>query len=191
MSIKNTTSQYGWVSISIHWLMAILIFGMFALGLWMTELGYYDTWYHKAPELHKSIGIILLLLLLFRWTWRLINPRPALMGLAWEKLVALSVHRMHYVLMFAVMLTGYLIPTAQGVGIDVFNLFTMPALISLDKTQTEFIGMSHRWLSWGMLGLAGLHAAAALKHHFIDHDTTLIRMLGIKDLKSPKKGDSL
>jgi len=159
--------------------MALALFGMFALGLWMTDLVYYDRWYHDAPEIHKGIGILLLIVLLFRFFWRLINTRPELIGAWWEQVVALSVHRLHYVLMFTVLITGYLIPTAEGVGIDVFGWFTVPATLMFDKQQADLIGNIHRVSAWAMMGLAGLHAGAALKHHVIDKDITLLRMLGI------------
>lgn len=178
--LTNTKHSYGWVTIAVHWTMALAIFGMFGLGVWMVDLGYYDTWYHRAPELHKSVGMILLLLLIFRWLWRQFNVRPELVGQWWEQLAALSVHRLHYLLLLAVMVTGYLIPTAEGVAIDVFGWFSVPAAFTFDKQQTELIGALHRYLAWSAVGLAGLHAAAALKHHFVDRDNTLRRMIGMK-----------
>ena len=60
MSFTNTPERYGVISAAFHWLSAIIVYGMFALGLWMVTLSYYDGWYHKAPELHKSIGILLM-----------------------------------------------------------------------------------------------------------------------------------
>jgi len=177
--LRNTISSYGLVSIMLHWLMAIAIFAMFALGYWMTTLTYYDRWYHDAPDIHKAIGGLLLLLLLFRFVWRLLNPRLELLGAWWEQMVALSVQRLHYVLMFTVLITGYLIPTAEGVGIDVFGLFTLPATLSFDQQQADFIGKIHWASAWAMMALAGLHAGAAMKHHLIDKDITLLRMLGM------------
>ena len=176
--LRNTSTSYGLVSIGLHWLMALALFGMFALGYWMTTLTYYDRWYHDAPEIHKGIGILLLLLLIFRFLWRMITTRPKLMGAWWEQIVSLGVHRLHYVLMFTVVISGYLIPTAEGVGIDVFGLFTMPATLTFDKQQADLVGKIHWAAAWALIGLAGLHAAAALKHHWIDKDMTLLRMLG-------------
>jgi len=177
--LRNTTTSYGFVSIGLHWLMAIAIFGMFALGYWMTTLTYDDRWYHDGPDIHKAIGALLLLALIFRFVWRLLNPRPELLGAWWEQMVALSVHRLHYVLMFAVLISGYLIPTAEGVGIDVFGLFTLPATLMFDKQQADLIGKTHWAAAWAMMALAGLHAGAAIKHHLIDKDITLLRMLGM------------
>jgi len=179
MHLRNTRTSYGWVTIIIHWLMAVVIFFMFGLGLWMRTLGYYDSWYHAAPELHKSVGLLLLMLLLFRWLWRVSNTQPDLMGKTWEQFIALVLHNMHYVLLAALMISGYFIPTAEGVGIDVFGWFTVPALATFSKETTDLIGMMHRYLAWSAVTLASLHAAAALKHHLIDKDHTLLRMLGV------------
>ncbi len=178
--LRNSEHTYGQVAIVLHWGMAIAIFAMFALGLWMVDLSYYDAWYHRAPALHKAIGILLLITLLFRLIWRLTNPVPHIMGPSWERCAALAVHRMHYVLLFALMLSGYLIPTAKGAGIDVFGWFTVPATLSFDRQAADMIGDLHRWLAWSAIGLAAMHTLAALKHHFIDRDATLTRMLGMQ-----------
>ena len=61
--LKNTHDGYGWLSIVLHWLTALLVFGMFALGLWMVELDFYNPWYKDAPHYHKSIGIVLAVLI--------------------------------------------------------------------------------------------------------------------------------
>ncbi|MEN9464163.1 MAG: hypothetical protein RL217_344, partial [Pseudomonadota bacterium] len=71
MHWQNSSSTYGLISISIHWLVAIAVITMFVVGVWMVDLGYYDTWYHKAPFLHKSAGVLLLVVMLFRVIWRL------------------------------------------------------------------------------------------------------------------------
>lgn len=76
MSFTNTPERYGVISAALHWISAIIVYGMFALGLWMVTLSYYDGWYHKAPELHKSIGILLMMGLVIRVLWRVISPPP-------------------------------------------------------------------------------------------------------------------
>lgn len=177
--LRNSHDRFGWVSITIHWLMAVAIIGMFVLGVWMVGLEYYDTWYHKAPWIHRSVGMLLLFLLIFRTFWRLTNPVPEIMGRWWEKIIALWVHRGHYVLMFAVIISGYLISTAHGRGVEVFDWFEIPALLEADKGRESTAGFIHMLLAWGFMGYIGMHAAAAMKHHFIDKDVTLLRMLGI------------
>lgn len=184
--LRNTPSAFGWPAIALHWVMAVAIFGMFTLGLWMTTLDYYDAWYHKAPDLHKSVGMLLLFLLFFRIAWAAFNTKPEIMGKAWERFIALMVHRAHYVLMLGVMISGYLIPTARGAGIDVFGWFTMPSLLHFTERQGDIVGLIHWGVAWAVMALAGMHTAAALKHHFIDRDATLTRMLGMKDHRETK-----
>jgi cytochrome b561 len=182
--LRNTSRSYGLIAILLHWSMALVIFGMFGLGLWMVELNYYDSWYHDAPYIHKAVGMLLLFLLIFRLIWRLTNKRPNLIGETWEQFVALLVHRSHYLLLFAITITGYLIPTAEGVGINVFGWFTVPASFTFTKEEADLIGLIHLYVAWAVIGLTAAHAGAALKHHFIDNDNTLLRMLGINNNKN-------
>ncbi|MDX8388036.1 MAG: cytochrome b [Ghiorsea sp.] len=187
MLLRNTPEIYGWVSIVIHWFMALLIIGMFALGLYMVELTYVDAWYKSAPELHKSVGLILLFLLVFRLVWRLTNTLPVIFGEGFEKVIALLVHRMHYVFMFALMISGYLISTSDGRGIEVFTWFEVPAVLPAEKGREETAGFVHMLLAWAFMGFVVLHASAALKHHFIDKDKTLLRMLGMNKKKEKEQ----
>ena len=76
MQWKNSAQRYGHLSVLLHWGVAITVYGMFALGLWMVSLGYYDVWYHRAPEIHKSIGILLFIVLAVRMIWRWLSPPP-------------------------------------------------------------------------------------------------------------------
>lgn len=179
MKATNSTGSYGWVAVSLHWLMAPAIVAMFVLGIWMRTLGYYDPWYQTAPDIHQSVGILLFALLIVRFAWSLSNAKPALLGKAWENILARLAHGGQYLLLFIVMITGYLIPTAEGVGIDVFGWFTVPATLTFTKSQADLVGLLHKDSAWALLILAGLHAAAALKHHFVDRDETLLRILGI------------
>ena len=86
-------------------------------------------------------------------------------------------HRLMYALMYLLLLSGYLISTADGRGINVFGLFTVPASISGLQNQADIAGELHQWLAYVLIGLTSLHVLAALKHHFVDRDQTLKRML--------------
>jgi cytochrome b561 len=174
---RNSSESYGLVSILLHWLVAVAMLGLFALGLWMVELTYYDPWYRQAPHLHKSIGVLLFGFMLLRWAWRYGNPQPRLHGSALEIRVAVGVHRLMYVLLFLLMLSGYLISTADGRGIDVFDLFSVPATLSGLPRQEDTAGLFHKVLAFVLVGLSAVHAGAALKHQYIDRDATLTRML--------------
>lgn len=180
MQWRNSAQRWGWLAILLHWLAAASIFGLFGLGLWMTELDYYSPWYRQAPDLHRSIGILLMLLILLRLGWRLLNPTPnALQNhKTWEIRAAHLAHLLLYAVPLAVMVSGYLISTADGRSISVFGWFEVPALYTGLEQQETVMGDLHRILAWSLIGIAAVHAGAALKHHFIDHDNTLTRMLG-------------
>ncbi len=180
MQWKNSGSRFGVFSIALHWLVAVTVYGMFALGLWMVTLGYYDGWYHKAPELHKSIGVILFSVMVIRLVWRFISPPPKPLSSysALTRHAAIAVHLFLYVLLFSILITGYLISTAEGQPVSVFGLISVPAMVSGMAGQADAAGTVHLWLAWTVVILSLLHGLAAVKHHFIDRDITLKRMLG-------------
>lgn len=182
MQLRNSSSRYGWVSIFMHWGVALAVFGLFALGLWMVGLDYYSTWRKDAPDLHKSIGLTLFAVMLLRVVWRFVSPPPPTLS-SYSRLTRLGAkvgHSFLYLSLFAVMIAGYLISTADGAGIAVFGLFEVPALVSGLPDQADVAGVVHLYLAWALVVFAGLHALAALRHHFIDRDATLARMLGRK-----------
>lgn len=180
MMFGNTRQAYGVVSIGLHWLMALLVIGLFLLGLYMTDLDYYDSWYQLAPDIHRSLGIILVGLLLFRLLWRLITPQPEPVGHDPRILqrLAVLIHWGLYLLLLAIAVSGYLISTADGRGIEVFDWFTVPALLPPVDNMEDVAGEVHWLLALAMMSLVGIHSLAALKHHFIDRDPTLMRMIG-------------
>lgn len=180
MNWRNTRQGYGSISILLHWLVAVAVVGLFGLGIWMVDLGYYDPWYQRAPDIHRSIGVLLFAVLLLRLAWRYGNPAPAPLGKAWEQKSARLVHLLLYLLILALTVSGYLISTADGRAIDVFGLFSVPATLSGLEQQEDIAGEIHEILAWILIALSALHALAALKHHFIDHDATLKRMLGTR-----------
>lgn len=181
--LKNTKTAYGWISILLHWVMALVIIGMFGLGLYMVELTYYDAWYKGSLDLHKSIGILLFCLLFVRTLWRCLNINPDSADKNASQFELKSAHLVHlglYLLMFALMISGYLISTADGRSIAVFHWFSVPGFGSVVEDQEDIAGVIHYYLAFTLIGLACLHALAALKHHFINKDNTLVRMLKVQ-----------
>lgn len=175
---RNSEQGYGAVQILIHWTTAILVTGMFALGLTMVDLSYYDPWYHRAPALHKSIGLVLMGLFLFRVLWRLGERKPApLSAHPWQQKAAGGMHLLLYLALFALLTSGYLIASADGRPIPVFDFFALPALALPVENQEEFAGDVHEVTAWSLIFLVVLHGAAAMKHHFIDKDASLRRIL--------------
>lgn len=186
MQLRNTSRRYGIISISLHWIFAIAVYAMFGLGLWMVTLSYYDGWYHQAPELHKSIGVLLMMGLVIRVIWRHISPPPAAPKnhSKFTRISAVAAHITLYALLFALLISGYLISTAEGKPISVFGIFDVPATLADAGSQADIAGVIHLWLAWSVVILSVLHGLAALKHHFIDKDDTLKRMLGRSSVDS-------
>lgn len=182
VSIRNTELNYGVVAIFLHWLVAFVVIGLFTLGVWMTGLTYYDEWYKLGPDIHKSIGILLLLVMLVRVIWRIFNvtPKDNPQVNVLQKRVAYGVHLMLYGLIFAMIISGYLISTADARPIEVFGVFSVPATITGIANMEDIAGKVHWYLALFLLSLVALHTMAALKHHFIDRDQTLKRMLGVR-----------
>jgi cytochrome b561 len=174
MSVKN----YNLVARVIHWLSAVCIVGLFSVGLWMVDLGYYSKWYKIAPDYHRSIGILLALLTIVRIIWKHMTASPSVEGSKFEVFAAKAAHRLIYLLLVTIFVSGYLISTSDGRGIDVFNWFTVPGAGELFPNQSDVSGDTHFYAAWTLILLAGVHALAALKHHFIDKDNTLRKMLG-------------
>ena len=104
MQVRDTAAGYGLPTRIIHWGMAIAIVGLYVLGLWMVDLNYYSPYYRTAPDIHRSIGMLLLILLVGRFVWRLINDKPSDAELsAYERYAATIVHWGFYPLLFALM----------------------------------------------------------------------------------------
>lgn len=179
--ILNDRTSYGWGPILMHWLIALAIIGLYPLGLYITGLTYYDPDYRIMPHWHKSIGLLVLGLLALRLGWRLINRPPA--PLPQPKLLTIATHLVHnllYLLLIVVLISGYLISTADGRAIDLFNWFAVPALPALMENQEDVAGVVHYYSATALIVLSALHALAALKHHFINKDDTLKRMFGLR-----------
>lgn len=185
MAWASTEERYGLVSIALHWAMAVMIIFLFFWGRHMTGLEYTHPWYHLLPSLHKSLGLIVLALLVIRTAWMLFDRKPTPVPMPdWERITASVVQKFFYLLMFGITFSGYLIPTADGRPVEFFNLFELPAIaLDIDR-QEDIAGDIHRLLAHVIMAVVVLHGLAALKHHFLDRDETLLRMLGIKTKKT-------
>ncbi len=170
-------SRYGLTAIVLHWVSAICVLGLFGLGFWMVDLDYYSKWYQTAPHWHMSIGILIALVTMVRYLWRWLKPVRTGEGSPLEQKAGHAAHVTMYLMLACLFITGYLIPTGDGRGIEVFDWFVVPSIGTLFADQKEIAGLVHEYVAYALIALVTLHAVAALKHHFINKDSTLEKML--------------
>lgn len=170
-------SQYDPVAKSLHWLMAVLIIGLWCVGLTMEELPKGDL-RSRIIGLHKAFGVVVLALVLVRLAWRATHAVPALPAPlpALEKLAARLGHGVLYALMIALPVDGILMSQSGGRDVDVFG-FVLPRLVEKNEALKEFFGEGHELMAWILAAVLALHVAAALRHHLVLKDEVLRRML--------------
>lgn len=177
---------YGVVAVSLHWIIALLIFAMLAMGWRMTDETVPQMVRFQLYQLHKSVGLTILVLTVLRVLWRVVHPAPPLPPYfkGWQRMAAHVVHAGLYVIMLGLPLTGWAMVSASPWGLPtiVFNLFEWPhipwlaAIENKEPVEAAFKN-AHEFLVWGAIALMLLHIAGALKHRFIDKEYLLSRML--------------
>ncbi|MEO8000900.1 MAG: cytochrome b [Arenimonas sp.] len=178
MILKNSSQTWGSLSIGLHWLTVILILCLMAVGLIMTNLP-------NGPQkiqiyaMHKSFGLTVLGLTVLRLLWRLFstNPDEVENTPVWQSWAAKLTHGVLYVLLFAMPISGWLYNSAAGFPLKYFGLFKLPKLSGYDPQLKELAGDAHETFFYILALLMLMHAGAALKHHYLDKDSTLTRML--------------
>lgn len=178
MKFKNTAESYGVLSKSFHWVMALLVVGMLCLGLLMDDISPITTKI-QAYNLHKSFGLLVLTLGLCRIAWHVYSRRPKMVA-GMKKIEMLAAHTVHYFLYIAIIgmpLSGWMFSSAVGRSVEFFKLFTLPDLVEKNQALADTLSTVHEFLGYTLIGAIAAHAAAALKHHFINKDATLKRML--------------
>jgi cytochrome b561 len=195
----NNLTSYTKTAKILHWLIALLIFGMFALGWFMADipkeapkqtvfnifdLGIFH--WTMAEEIsprsfyfnvHKSFGVTILALIFLRVLWRLTHKPPAILASykAWESKLAKSAHHFLYVLMVILPVSGVIMATYSKYGIKWFGMEFIKGLDNND--MREIFKEAHEIIGLIMVAIIVLHILGALKHKFIDKDDTLKRML--------------
>lgn len=168
---------YNRPAIALHWLVAVLICCSFPLGLYMTSLAL-SPLKLQLYSYHKWLGMLILALVVLRVLWRLgKGAPPALPAPAWQQRAAVVTHTLLYALMVAIPLTGWMMSSAKGFPVVWLGVLPLPDLVGKDEALGDLLLATHKALNFLLLGLVGLHVAAALKHHFVDRDATLVRML--------------
>lgn len=188
--------RYTGTAMLLHWLVALLIFAGFGLGLTMVDMGF-STQKLKFYSWHKWIGISIFLLVAIRLVWRLTHAAPALPTTmpAWQRRAAHESHILMYVLFFAIPLSGWLFSSAKGIQTVYLGMIPLPDLMTKEMGEiilsaadpekpfvvADLIRLIHKCLNYLLGGLVLMHIGAALKHYFIDRDDILGRMIpGLK-----------
>lgn len=179
MRLANGPERFGAVSIFLHWTIAVGLLGMVGFGLWLAraQIGLEGLWLYSA---HKSVGLVVLILTVFRILWHRISPPPPPLpvpGRAWEAAVARAMHRLLTALSVAIPLTGWIASSATGIDTLFFGLRVPPIAPPVAWVETGFFA-AHAGLSWLLIACVALHGGAALRRQWIDGDGTLGRMLG-------------
>jgi cytochrome b561 len=177
-TLNSPSPRYTRTAQSLHWLMAIGILGSVALGFYMHDLPLSP----RKLQLfswHKWAGVTLFLLALLRLAWRLGHRPPALpAGMSpRQRWIAEAAHGVLYLLLFAIPLSGWLMSSAKGFQTVWFGVLPLPDLLAKDVELGKQLQILHEGLNLLLLGLVAGHVAAALKHHFVDRDDVLTRML--------------
>lgn len=171
-------ARYTRTAITLHWLMAAMIIGMFPLGWYMTDL-------ILSPEklrlysYHKWAGITIFLLAALRLSWRIGHrppPPPDAMP-PWQRRLASVNHWALYVLLFVIPVSGWLMSSALGVQVVYLGLLPLPDLVAKNKELGESLKAVHGMLNLTLAALILVHVGAALKHHIVERDDVLVRMI--------------
>lgn len=174
----TVSRQYTGTAKTLHWVIAILILGLLGLGFYMQGLPLSPSKL-KLYSWHKWAGVTTFLLVVLRLAWRAGNPPPALPA-HMPRLHQLAAHAGHfalYVLMLAIPLSGWLMSSAKGFQTVWFGVLPIPDLLGRDKALGDLLLTTHLGLNLALIAVLLGHVGAALKHHFIDRDDILTRML--------------
>jgi cytochrome b561 len=183
MPLRNTPRRYGALAQLFHWLIALGFIVNFALAYYMEDLP--NTPFKiDMYNLHKSIGVTLLVLAVLRLAWRWANPVPPLPPgrPAWEELASRASHMGLYALIFLQPVTGLVQALYSQFPSFIWGV-EMPKFAA-DKGVSETFGAAHFYLQWVVIGLVAVHVAAALRHHIVLKDDVLVRMLPGRDRTS-------
>jgi cytochrome b561 len=178
MKMTNSSTRFGWVSITNHWLTAVVCVAALALGLIVDELpnGAWRSWLF---DLHKSLGVLIAILTVLRLGWFAVSPGPGRIagGRGYEPWLARMTQVLLWIGLFGLPLSGWATVAANGQPVSVFGWFDLPALAGHHESWRDAAEEVHEVLANLLIGALALHVLGALKHHIVDRDATLWRML--------------
>jgi cytochrome b561 len=177
MQPSDADRRYTWTAIALHWLIASLVIAVFAWGWWMQEIPKQPPGVRAdAFNLHKSVGLAILLLMLVRVGWRASHAPPPLPSMpAWNARLALANHGVMYVALFVLTVGGYLGSAWSGYPVKFFGL-ELPAWSGSKPALKDLASTVHLWVSWVLLISVSLHVIGTAKHALVDRNGVLARM---------------
>jgi len=181
MHLRNNEARYGAVAQLFHWTIVALIVTQFVLANKGSHLPVGPAKIATLAQ-HKSVGITILALAILRLLWRWLNPVPDTPPSTprWQRITAHVSHFLLYALLLTIPVVGWLMSSARNFPVSWFGMFTLPDFIEPDRAAYEFLHDLHETLAKVLFAVALVHIAAALKHHFVDRDNVLRRMLPMK-----------
>ena len=179
--MKQESDSYGFVLKFIHWTTALLIMGLLFVGLYMADLPLSETKL-KIYMLHKSFGLLVLALVVVRVFTKFLSPKVRSLDThqAWEKFLAKLTHIFLYFALFAMPLSGWIMSSAGEFPVSFFGI-PVPPLTAKNKELFDLCREFHEVLATILIAIVALHLAGALKHHVIDRDRTMMRMMNSKN----------
>jgi cytochrome b561 len=178
---SGAPTQYDPVMRAVHWTTLVLVSATF-VAVWIADPAVVGSYVREVVQVHRSLGLTVAALTIFRLGWRLRTRIPDLPSdLPWvQKLAARTTEGLIYVLLMAQPAVGLLYTNAYGLRVNLFFLGELPAVIGRDRPLSVQLGSLHSFLGYTLLTLIGLHAAAALFHHFVRRDEVLNAMLSAR-----------
>jgi cytochrome b561 len=177
--MKSSSEKYGLAAMTLHWIVAVLLSSALVLAWILPRKS--APGYDGLLDLHKSVGVTVLALVVLRLLWRLRNPVTPAAGLtALETRLSAITHWALYTIMLLIPLTGYLFASAEGQHLDFFGLFTAASPLVTDRAFSKPMEFLHKTGQYAIYGFVGLHVLAALYHHFVKRDGVLQRMLPLR-----------
>jgi cytochrome b561 len=177
MQPSDSAERYTWTAIVLHWGIALIVVAVFAWGWWMQEIAKQPPGLRAdAFNLHKSVGLMILLLMLLRVGWRLRHPPPPLPPMpAWNARLAHANHGVMYLALFVLTVGGYLGSAWSGFPVKFFGI-ELPSWAGHRPALKDLASTVHLWASWALLASVSLHVVGTAKHALVDRNGVLARM---------------
>lgn len=187
MRMRNSEAGYGVISRINHWLTAVLMITVFLLGENMEELEEGSSAASDLFNLHSSLGLLVLALVILRLAWKPLGGSvPAVSTSTWQDTLAKAVRLVLWGSLIGMPLSGWAMVNGEGHLVTFFNMLDLPQLVASGSIIGEAAEEIHEILPNLFLGALSLHIVGALKHHWVDHDCTLHRMISGKDCQGSR-----